>query len=103
MSFRIVSTGSYVPEKILTNDELSHMVETNDEWITQRVGIKERHISVDEPTSELGYKAAQRALDAAGVTADQIDMIICASITAELTPLRIIISSLRPFIRSRRM
>ena len=83
MSFRIVSTGSYVPEKILNNEELSHMVETNDEWITQRVGIKERHISVDEPTSELGYKAAQRALDAAGVTADQIDMIICASITAE--------------------
>ena len=83
MSFRIVSTGSYVPDRILNNEELSHMVETNDEWITQRVGIKERHISVDEPTSELGYKAAQRALDAAGVTADQIDMIICASITAE--------------------
>ncbi len=83
MSFKVLSTGSYVPDRILDNDELSRMVETNDEWITQRVGIKQRRISVDEPTSEMAYKASKRALDAAGVTADQVDMIICASITAE--------------------
>lgn len=83
MSFKIVSTGSYVPEKVLTNAELATMVETTDEWITQRVGIKERHISTQENTSDMAYKAAVNALDASGTPAGALDMIICATITAE--------------------
>ena len=83
MSFRIVSTGSYVPEKVLTNAELSAMVDTSDEWITQRVGIKERHISTTESTSDMAFRAASAALEAASVPASALDMIICATITAE--------------------
>ena len=70
MSIQILGTGAYVPEKILTNDDLSKMVDTSDEWITQRVGVKERHVSVHESAAEMGAKAAQRALEAAGITAD---------------------------------
>jgi len=79
----IVSTGSYVPEKILTNAELATMVDTSDEWITQRVGIKERHISTSESTSDMAFMAASRALKAACIPAGAVDMIICATITAE--------------------
>ena len=71
----ITGVGSYVPEKILTNAELEKMVETSDEWITTRTGIKERRIAAkDEFTSDMAAKAAQRAMKMAGVTADQIDL-----------------------------
>ena len=60
----VVGTGSYVPERILTNEDLSRMVDTSDEWITSRTGIKERHIAADgELTSTMGAIAARRALD----------------------------------------
>ena len=81
MSIQILGTGSYVPEKVLTNDDLSGMVETSDEWITQRVGVKERRISVDESAAEMGAKAAQRALEAAGITAEQLDLIVGATVS----------------------
>ncbi len=83
MSFRIIGTGMYVPPKVVTNDDLSHIVETNDEWITKRVGIKERHVSETEFTSEMGAKAAQAALDDAGVKAEDLDLILAATVSGE--------------------
>ena len=83
MSFQILGTGAYVPEKVLTNDDLSAMVDTSDEWITQRVGVKTRHVSVNESAAEMGAKAAQRALEAAGITADQLDLIVGATVSSD--------------------
>jgi len=81
----ITGVGSYVPEKVLTNADLQAMVDTSDEWITTRTGIKERRIAAaNEFTSDLAAKAAARAMDMAGVTADQIDLIIVASITPDM-------------------
>src|ERR1035438_2519830 len=81
----ITGVGSYVPEKILTNADLEKMVETSDEWITTRTGIKERRIAAqDEFTSDMAAKAALRAMKMAGVTAAQIDLIIVASITPDM-------------------
>src|SRR4051812_12581902 len=81
----ITGVGSYVPSKVLTNAELEKMVETSDEWITSRTGIKERRIAAkDEFTSDLATKAAQRAMQVAGVTADKIDLIIVATITPDM-------------------
>ena len=81
----IAGVGAYVPEKILTNAELEKLVDTSDEWITSRTGIKERHIAAkDEFTSDLATKAAERAMKSAGVTADQIDLIIVATITPDM-------------------
>jgi 3-oxoacyl-[acyl-carrier-protein] synthase-3 len=81
----ITGVGSYVPEKILTNAELEKMVETTDEWITTRTGIRERRIAAaNEFTSDLATKAAERAMAMAGVTADQIDLIIVATLTPDM-------------------
>jgi 3-oxoacyl-[acyl-carrier-protein] synthase III len=81
----IAGVGSYVPAKILTNAELEKMVDTTDEWITTRTGIKERRIAAEnEFTSDLGAEAARRALKKAGVTADQIDLVIVATITPDM-------------------
>ncbi|HSV14417.1 MAG TPA: beta-ketoacyl-ACP synthase 3, partial [Tepidisphaeraceae bacterium] len=81
----IAGTGSCLPEKRLTNDDLSKMVETNDEWITQRTGIKERRVvGVGESTASLSTNAAKRALDAAGLTAKDLDLIVVATITPEM-------------------
>jgi 3-oxoacyl-[acyl-carrier-protein] synthase-3 len=81
----ITGVGSYVPEKILTNADLEKLVDTSDEWITTRTGIKERRISAkDEFTSDMAAKAAQRAMKMAGVTASQIDLIIVATITPDM-------------------
>ena len=81
----IVGVGLYVPEKVLTNADLGKMVETSDEWIMTRTGIKERHIAAkDEFTSDMGAQAALRAMKMAGVTAEQIDLIIVATITPDM-------------------
>ena len=78
------SIGAYVPEKILTNEELSDIVDTSDEWITKRTGIKERHIaSQNEFTSDLGTKAAQKALERSGIDKSQIDMVVTATISPD--------------------
>lgn len=79
----IAGTGSYVPENIITNDDLSKIVNTNDEWISSRTGIKQRRISTGETTSELAFKAAEKALESAGERAEDIDLIICATITPD--------------------
>ncbi|MEJ2228374.1 MAG: ketoacyl-ACP synthase III [Alphaproteobacteria bacterium] len=78
--------GSYLPEKVLTNDDLSRMVDTTDEWITERTGIKQRHIAAEkELTSDLGLAAARKALEAAGVDASDIDLIVLATSTPDNT------------------
>lgn len=87
MSFTILGTGKAVPEYVLTNDELSTMVETNDEWITTRTGIKERHICKNETLTELTVRAANDALENAGVKPEQLDLIICSTMRGEnITP-----------------
>ena len=78
------SIGAYVPNKILTNEDLSKMVDTTDEWITKRTGIKERHIAAeDETTSDLGVKAATLAIERSGIEPNEIDMVICATISPD--------------------
>lgn len=82
---RILSVGSYLPERILTNSELESMVDTSDEWITERTGIRERHIADDhQAASDLAYEAAKIALVRAGLDAVDIDMIIVATITGDM-------------------
>lgn len=81
---KITGTGSYLPDKILTNSDLEKMVDTSDEWITTRTGIKERHIaSKEEATSDLTTKAAEKALDMAGVSAKELDAVMVATITPD--------------------
>jgi 3-oxoacyl-[acyl-carrier-protein] synthase III len=81
---RIKGTGSYLPEKILTNQDLEKMVETSDQWIQDRTGIKERHIAGEnETTCDLAEQASIRAIEAAGIDASEIDLIIVATTTAD--------------------
>ncbi len=82
----IISSGSYLPEKILTNNDLTKIVDTSDEWIFQRSGIKQRHIAADnQSTSDMAVKAAQKALESAGISANEIDGIIVATTTPDQT------------------
>ncbi len=80
---RIAGIGMHVPQIIATNDDFAKIVETSDEWITQRTGIKQRHITNGEPTYYLGAKAAQKALDDAGIKAEDVGLIIAATVTAD--------------------
>ncbi len=83
---KITGTGSYLPEKILTNSDLEKIVDTTDEWIRTRTGIEQRHIAAeDEATSDLAAKAAQRAIDAAGIDPTELDLIIVATICPDQT------------------
>ena len=82
----VLGCGSYLPSRVLTNAELSRMVDTSDEWITQRTGIRERHIAAEgETTSDMALKAAQAALAAAGLDAQSIDLIVLATSTPDNT------------------
>ena len=84
-SCSIAGVGSFVPARVMTNAELATLVETSDEWITSRTGIKERRIAAaDEFTSDIAFRAAERALASAGVTPGQIDLIIVATITPDM-------------------
>ena len=83
MSFHILGTGSYVPPTVVTNDDLSKLVETNDEWITTRTGIKRRHIATDETASQMAVKAALSALENSGVKAEELDLILCATVSGD--------------------
>src|SRR3954470_19591507 len=81
----IIGTGSYVPERVLTNAELEKMVDTSDEWILTRTGIRERRIAAaEESTSDLAAKAAANALENAGISADEIDLILVATATPDM-------------------
>ena len=73
----------YVPSKVVTNDDLAQIVDTNDEWISKRVGVKERRFSENEFASEMGLKAAQNALSDAGVKPEEIDAIFAATVSGE--------------------
>lgn len=85
LSASIIGTGSYVPEKVLSNADLERLVETNDEWIVTRTGIRERRIAAPEQTtSDLAAEAAKAALLNADVTAEELDMIIVATVTPDM-------------------
>ena len=82
---RIISVGSYLPERILSNFDLEKMVDTSDEWITERTGIKERRIADEsQAASDLAFEASKIALERAGLNAGEIDMIIVATITGDM-------------------
>ena len=82
---RIAGTGSYLPARVVSNAELAEIVDTSDEWITSRTGIRERHIAADgETTGDLAFHAAVRALEAAGVAASELDLIIVGTTTPDL-------------------
>jgi 3-oxoacyl-[acyl-carrier-protein] synthase III len=84
-SVHIVGTGSYVPDRVLTNTDLEKMVDTTDEWIVTRTGIKERRIAPDYMcTSDMAVEAARRAMEQAGIREDEIDLIILATITPDM-------------------
>ncbi len=81
---RLVGSGSYLPEKIVTNDELAERVDTSDEWIAARTGIRQRRVAAEnEYTSDMAYEAARRALDDAGVDASEVDLIIVGTTTPD--------------------
>jgi 3-oxoacyl-[acyl-carrier-protein] synthase III len=85
MRSQIVGTGSYAPEKVLTNAELEKLVETSDEWIVERTGIRERHVAApEEATTDLALAASRRALEMAGVDAKDVDLIILGTVTPDL-------------------
>lgn len=82
---RIAGTGSYLPERIVTNDDLAKTIDTSDEWIAARTGIRQRHVAAEgECTSDLALEAAKRALDAAGMSADEIELIIVGTTTPDV-------------------
>lgn len=87
LPIKVMSTGKYVPLTLITNDDLEKLVETSDEWITSRTGIKTRHKAVDELTSDMAYKAALHAINRISYDASKIDLIIMATITGDqMTP-----------------
>ena len=87
MGTRIIGTGSSLPKTIVTNDDLSKIMDTSDEWISTRTGIKERHLAKEETTASMSTEAARRAMENAGVTAEEIDLIIVGTVSADhVTP-----------------
>jgi 3-oxoacyl-[acyl-carrier-protein] synthase-3 len=81
----VTGVGSYVPERVLTNADLEQMVDTSDEWITTRTGIRERRLAADqETTSDMAAEASRRALEMAGVSAEEVDLIIVATVTPDM-------------------
>lgn len=83
---RIAGVGSYLPDRILSNDEISRMVDTSDSWIRERTGIRQRHIAAEgETTCDLAEKASRRAIEQAGLTAEDIDLIIVGTTTPDFT------------------
>ena len=82
---RISGTGSYLPDRVVTNDDLAKIVDTNDDWIVSRTGIRERHYAADDQdASDLALIAARRAIDAAGIKTSDIDLIIVATSTPDM-------------------
>jgi 3-oxoacyl-[acyl-carrier-protein] synthase III len=85
MSIKIISTGSALPEKALSNTELAELVDTNDEWIKSRTGISSRYVCTDETISDLAASAATKALAKSGLKAEDIDLILCSTISGDYT------------------
>lgn len=87
MGTKIIGTGSCLPEAVVTNDDLSKIMDTSDEWIRTRTGIRERHLAKEETTASMSTEAVERAMENAGVTAQDIDLIIVGTVTADhVTP-----------------
>lgn len=87
MGIKIISAGKYLPERVVTNDDFAKMVDTSDEWITTRTGIKTRHVATGELNWEMGVKAAREALNNASLSPDEIDLVIASTCTPDyLTP-----------------
>lgn len=84
---KIIGTGSVLPKKIVTNDMLAEFLDTSDEWITTRTGVKSRHVISDEKLEDMAIEAARKALDDAGISASELDYIICSNVVNEyITP-----------------
>ncbi len=84
-TFAILGTGSYAPQRVMTNEDLAELVDTSDDWIISRTGIKERHIAAEgEMTSDLAAAAARAAIADAGIAIDQVDLIIVATVTGDM-------------------
>lgn len=83
MGIQVISAGSYLPKLVITNEMLSEFLDTSDEWITSRTGIKQRHIATDETTTDLGIKAARIALENSGLSKEDINLVICATGTPD--------------------
>lgn len=87
MKTRIIGTGSCLPKAVVTNDDLSKYMDTSDEWISSRTGIKKRHLAVEETTASMSIEAAKHAMENAGVTAAEIDLIILGTVSGDfVTP-----------------
>lgn len=80
---KILSIASYVPDTVITNDDFTSFIETNDEWITTRTGISTRRCAMDMPTWKLGSNAAEKAIEKSGISKDEIDLIICTTVTPD--------------------
>ena len=83
MTTKIIGTGHYVPERIITNDDLAMIMDTSDEWISERTGIHQRRIDTGEGVVQMASKAAKNALENAGISAEELDIIIVATSTAD--------------------
>ncbi len=82
---KIIGTGSYLPEKVITNSDLEKIIDTSDEWIQARTGIKQRHVAADgQYTSDLSFEASKKAIEAAGISADDLDLIVVGTTTPDL-------------------
>lgn len=82
MTTKIIGTGSYLPPKKVTNDDLAKLVDTNDEWIVTRTGIRERRVAKEESFVDLAVKAGERAIENAGIQAEEIDLILVATMSS---------------------
>src|SRR5690554_1924837 len=82
LMIKVMGTGRYAPSKVMTNDDFSKILDTNDEWITTRTGIKRRHIAENETAVDMAYKAALKAVEDRNYNKEDIDLIIVASITS---------------------
>ena len=80
---KILGTGSSLPQKIVSNDDLAQVMDTSDEWISSRTGIRNRHIAVEETTTSMSVDAAKKALADAAVAAEEIDLIIAATVSSD--------------------
>lgn len=84
LGVRIAGTGSYLPKRVVTNDDLSKTLDTSDEWIRSRTGISERHFAADdEAASDMGIEAGRKALEAAGVAPEDVDLVVCCTMTPD--------------------
>ncbi len=87
MKTKIIGTGSFLPKTIVTNDDLAKIMDTSDEWISSRTGIRERHLAKEETTADMSVTASKKAMENAGVTAEEIDLIIVGTVSADyVTP-----------------